>query len=54
MTSSGRFNLKVVFPLIDNHYKDKTVVRQSYIHNWNPYAGRSAFYNLDGALVIER
>ena len=31
-----------LFRYADSHYKDKTVVRQSYLYSDNPYAGKAA------------
>ena len=36
----------------DFHYKDKLVVRLSYLHNGNPYTGKMASLYLDGPLII--
>ena len=37
-------NIKTVFRLWDFHYKDKTVVRPSYLYNGNPYTGDTYLY----------
>ena len=39
-----RFNIKTVFPGMNFHYKDKTVVRPSYLSNGNPILVRRHLY----------
>ena len=42
--TGSRLNIKTVFPgYRDSHYKDKTVVRPSYLYNGNPYAGKMTY-----------
>ena len=43
----ARFNMNTVFPCTqDCHYKDKTVVIPSYLHNGYPYIGTMAYQYL--------
>ena len=48
-----RFNLKRVFPGMDFHCKDKTIVSPSYLYNGNSYTGKTApYWDADGPVSI--
>ena len=46
-----RINIKMTYQYRNSHYKDKTVVRPSYLYNGNPYPERPSLY-WKGALII--